>query len=57
VGEGWHLALGALFMVVVIFLPGGIMEGFWRIVAWVKKDRSQSDGDTKAKVKIRSSEG
>ena len=57
VGEGWHLTLGALFMVVVIFLPGGIMEGFSRIVAWVKKDRSQSDDDTKAKVKIRPSEG
>jgi ABC-type branched-subunit amino acid transport system permease subunit len=31
VGEGWHLTLGVLFMVVVIFLPGGIMEGFHRI--------------------------
>jgi len=27
VGEGWHLTLGALFMLIVIFLPGGIMEG------------------------------
>lgn len=33
VGEGWHLTLGALFMVIVIFLPGGIMEGVRRIVA------------------------
>ncbi len=31
VGEGWHLTLGLLFMVVVIFLPGGLMEGFRRI--------------------------
>jgi len=31
VGEGWHLTLGVLFMLVVIFLPGGIMEGFRRI--------------------------
>lgn len=31
VGEGWHLTLGALFMVVVIFLPGGIIEGFNRL--------------------------
>ncbi|WP_417514951.1 branched-chain amino acid ABC transporter permease [Minwuia sp.] len=31
VGEGWHLTLGALFMVIVIFLPGGLMEGFRRI--------------------------
>ncbi len=31
VGEGWHLTLGLLFMLVVIFLPGGIMEGVRRI--------------------------
>ncbi len=27
VGKGWHLTLGLLFMLVVIFLPGGLMEG------------------------------
>ncbi len=31
VGDGWHLTLGALFMVIVIFLPGGLMEGFNRL--------------------------
>ncbi|NND92910.1 MAG: branched-chain amino acid ABC transporter permease [Granulosicoccus sp.] len=31
VGEGWHLTLGLLFMITVIFLPGGIMEGIRRI--------------------------
>jgi ABC-type branched-subunit amino acid transport system permease subunit len=31
VGEGWNLTLGALFMVVVIFLPGGVMEGLRRL--------------------------
>lgn len=31
VGEGWHLTLGVLFMIIVIFLPGGLMEGFKRI--------------------------
>ena len=31
VGEGWHLTLGVLFMLVVIFLPGGIIEGLRRI--------------------------
>ena len=31
VGKGWHLTLGLLFMLVVIFLPGGIMEGIERI--------------------------
>ncbi len=27
VGEGWHLTLGLIFMMIVIFLPGGIMQG------------------------------
>lgn len=31
VGEGWHLTLGALFMLIVIFLPGGLMEGLNRL--------------------------
>jgi ABC-type branched-subunit amino acid transport system permease subunit len=31
VGEGWHLTLGLMFMVIVIFLPGGLMEGFRRL--------------------------
>ena len=31
VGEGWHLTLGALFLVIVIFLPGGLMEGIRRL--------------------------
>jgi|TARA_B100001105_G_C22362526_1_gene431012 ABC-type branched-subunit amino acid transport system permease subunit len=31
VGEGWHLTLGILFMVIIIFLPGGLMEGFKKI--------------------------
>ncbi|QJR14359.1 branched-chain amino acid ABC transporter permease [Usitatibacter palustris] len=31
VGEGWHLTLGALFMLLVIFLPGGVMEGVRRV--------------------------
>lgn len=33
VGEGWHLTLGLVFVLVVTFLPGGIMEGYRRIVA------------------------
>jgi len=31
VGEGWHLTLGLMFLIVIIFLPGGIMEGVNRI--------------------------
>jgi len=31
IGKGWHLTLGLLFMMVVIFLPGGLIEGGTRI--------------------------
>ena len=31
VGEGWHLTLGLLFMLIVTFLPGGLVEGAMRI--------------------------
>lgn len=35
-GEGWHLTLGALFMVVIIFLPGGLVEGFTKLWARIR---------------------
>ncbi|MEL6289468.1 MAG: branched-chain amino acid ABC transporter permease [Pseudomonadota bacterium] len=31
VGKGWHLTLGLLFMLIVIFLPGGLMQGISRV--------------------------
>ncbi|MDQ2095318.1 branched-chain amino acid ABC transporter permease [Rhodalgimonas zhirmunskyi] len=48
-GEGWHLTLGALFMVVIIFLPGGLVEGFQRI--W-KSTRRKTSGDDDANAKV-----
>lgn len=57
VGKGWHMTLGALFMIVVIFLPGGIMEGFNRIIAWFKKDRSKSDDDDAPHAQPQTNEG
>ncbi len=39
VGEGWHLTLGLLFMLIVIFLPGGLMEGFNRLLALFSRRR------------------
>jgi len=37
VGEGWHLTLGTLFMAVIIFMPGGIMEGIRHLTNWFKR--------------------
>lgn len=42
VGEGWHLTLGLLFMITVIFLPGGIMEGFRRIGGLFTRNKSNT---------------
>ena len=49
VGKGWHLTLGILFMLVVVFLPGGLVEGGQRIAKWVKgrKDKDGSSSATK----------
>ncbi len=43
VGEGWHLMLGVLFMVIVIFLPGGVMEGIRRIADLPRKFRRKAE--------------
>ena len=31
VGEGWELTLGVMFLVLIVFLPGGLMEGVRRL--------------------------
>ncbi len=41
VGEGWHLTLGILFMLVVIFLPGGIMQGVGIFTRYYKKKMTE----------------
>ncbi len=43
VGEGWHLTLGALFVLIVVFLPGGIMEGIDMIKKLFSKKSSEPD--------------
>ncbi len=48
VGEGWHLTLGALFMLVVIFLPGGVMEGIGYLSRYFKEKFGSSDAASKA---------
>ncbi|WP_366554872.1 branched-chain amino acid ABC transporter permease [Aquibaculum sediminis] len=49
VGEGWHLTLGIVFMLIVIFLPGGLMEGARRIGNRVRRSSKQDDGSRKLK--------
>lgn len=44
VGEGWHLSLGIIFMLIVIFLPGGVMEGLQRLARLVGFGRKKSEG-------------
>jgi len=44
VGEGWHLTLGLLFVLVVVFLPGGIMEGIRRIANLIRLTGKPREG-------------
>ncbi|NIZ14542.1 branched-chain amino acid ABC transporter permease [Phaeobacter sp. HF9A] len=39
IGKGWHLTLGILFMLVVIYLPGGLVEGGQRIHGWIRGNK------------------
>jgi len=44
VGKGWQLTLGGIFMLVVIFLPGGLVEGGQKIAARLKRRPKAPDG-------------
>ncbi|MBF9044744.1 branched-chain amino acid ABC transporter permease [Rhodobacterales bacterium HKCCE4037] len=43
VGSGWHLTLGLVFVIVVCFLPGGIVEGGKRIGGLFTRKNKSSD--------------
>ncbi len=43
-GEGWALTLGLMFMLVVFFMPGGLVEGGRRIARLWRKRRHGGDG-------------
>lgn len=47
IGKGWHLTLGIIFMLVVIFLPGGLMEGGQKISNLFKKKTNNDEGSGK----------
>ena len=47
VGEGWHLTLGLVFVLIVVFLPGGIVEGVRRIYNYfTRRGRAAKRGET-----------
>ncbi len=43
VGKGWHLTLGLLFMLVVIFLPGGLVQGGQKIGALFRRKSGSAE--------------
>jgi len=45
VGKSWHLTSGLLFMIVVIFLPGGLVEGGKRIGNLFKRSKGDDMDD------------
>jgi ABC-type branched-subunit amino acid transport system permease subunit len=45
VGKGWHLTLGLLFMMVIIFLPGGLVEGGQRIGKLFHRKKANTPSD------------
>ena len=52
IGKGWHLTLGLMFMAVVIFLPGGLVEGGQKLAdAFRSKKAKGGKSDPKADVK------
>ena len=46
VGEGWHLTLGAVFMLIVIFMPGGVIEGLSRLVGVIRRGSGEGKSPT-----------
>ncbi|MEL6587044.1 MAG: branched-chain amino acid ABC transporter permease [Pseudomonadota bacterium] len=47
VGKGWHLTLGILFMAVVIFLPGGLVQGGQKLAGLFRR-KAKDDPATKS---------
>ncbi|WP_226782690.1 branched-chain amino acid ABC transporter permease [Oceaniglobus trochenteri] len=47
IGKGWHLTLGLLFMLVVIFLPGGLVQGGQKIGGLFRRKAPADDSATR----------
>ncbi|MEM0989047.1 MAG: branched-chain amino acid ABC transporter permease [Pseudomonadota bacterium] len=50
VGDGWLLTLGIVFMLIVIFLPGGLMEGINRLFRLFRRKGTDDKGASGASV-------
>jgi len=51
IGKGWHLTLGIVFMLVVIFLPGGLMQGGQKIGDVFRREKKPLGNTPPATVK------
>ena len=49
IGKGWSLTLGILFMLVVIFLPGGLVQGGQKILSLFRRGKSEDEKDRATK--------
>jgi branched-chain amino acid transport system permease protein len=47
IGKGWHLTLGIVFMLVVIFLPGGLVEGGQRLARLIGRKKAEQPKSAK----------
>ena len=56
VGKGWHLTLGLLFMLVVIFLPGGLVQGGAKLATVFRRDRKAGGVEDDAAEQRRAAE-
>lgn len=50
VGEGWHLTLGLVFVLIVVFLPGGMVEGWRRLAKLFSKRDVDNTADPAPKT-------
>ncbi len=49
VGKGWNLTLGLMFMAVVIFLPGGLVQGGQKIAGLFRRSKKPDEDSAAAK--------
>jgi branched-chain amino acid transport system permease protein len=54
--EQWMLIQGAIFMLFVIFLPGGIAEGLRRVAAWRRRPPAPAPDQAAAQTARRESQ-